>query len=825
MDFSIISEIPGRSRIKLAGPVPQEDLDSLIKVASALPGITSVKVYGRIGQMAVTYEPNMRKTALDALTTIDAEAIEQVKSTYTMDLAPRSNALLMDLAMIIGGHFSRRWFLPAPLRTIFTAIHFWPFLREGLRALVRGKLTVPVLDASAIGISFVKKQPKTAGETMLLLRIGETLENYTKAVSENELINSLLDVPDKAQKVEGDTETSVPTTSLVAGDLIAVRTGMSICIDGVVEKGVAMVNQATLTGEPLAVERTVGDDVFAGTVVEEGEILIRVRQDTSATKLRSIVSLVENANELKSEGQSRMERMADKIVPWNFLLAGIVALTTRSLIKTSAALMVDYSCALKLTGSLAVMTAMSNAAREGMMVKGAKHFETFGKADTIVFDKTGTLTEATPKLNTILTTEDWTEDEILRLAACLEEHFPHPVARAIVHGAEERNLEHRERHAEVEYIVAHGLVSSLEGKRVLIGSAHFVINDEGATIPEKDLETIQEKMQGLSPLYLAVDGKVVGVLGVHDPLKPNVAEVVSKLKELGFEHVVMLTGDSYKTAERIAAEAGISEFGADLLPEDKYAYLEKLKAEGHTIAMVGDGINDSPALNLADVGLAMGQGSDIAKEVADIVLSDGDLYSLVKLRLLSAGLTKRLTSSFRNVMAFNSGLLALGIAGIVTPQTSSLLHNASTIGFSLNNTKAYLPSKKNDKKRLPKGEAEGEANEGKKPARKKPARKASARKKPVAKTSARKASETKKPAEKPVRKTSRTSATKGRTAKKNAAKSRVAKRNTAKSAGSTAKSTAAESKAKARRSARATKTTAPKRATRSKQSEQAKQTE
>ena len=677
MDFSIISEIPGRSRIKLAGPVPQADYDSLLKVASSLPYITSVKIYGRIGQMAVTYKPTMRKKALDSLTTIDAEAIEQVRSTYTVDLAPRTNALFMDLTMIIGGHYARRWFLPTPIRTVLTAIRFWPFLREGLRALMRGKLTVPVLDAAAIGISFVKRQPKTAGETMFLLRIGETLEDYTKAVSENELINSLLDVPDKAQKVEGDTETCVPTTSLVAGDLVAVRTGMSICIDGVIEKGVAMVNQATLTGEPLAVERTVGDDVFAGTVVEEGEILVRVKQD---------------ANTTKSEGQSRMEKMADRIVPWNFLLAGIVALTTRSLVKTSAALMVDYSCALKLTGSLAVMTAMSNAARAGMMVKGAKYFEAFAKADTIVFDKTGTLTEATPELATVLTTDGWSEDEVLRLAACLEEHFPHPVARAVVRGAEERDLKHRERHAEVEYIVAHGLVSSLEGKRVLIGSAHFVIDDEGAHIPEDALARVQEKMQGLSPLYLAVDGEIVGVLGVHDPLKPNVAEVITELKDMGIKHVVMLTGDTYKTAERIAQEAGIDEFGADLLPEDKYEYLKKLKAEGRTIAMVGDGINDSPALNLADVGLAMGQGSDIAKEVADIVLSDTNLRSLINLRILSEGLTKRLTSSFKNVMCFNSGLLALGITGVITPQASSFLHNASTIGFGLRNTRSYLPS-------------------------------------------------------------------------------------------------------------------------------------
>ena len=552
------------------------------------------------------------------------------------------------------------------------------------------RLTVPVLDASAIGISFVKRDVDTAGQTMFLLNVGELLEDYTRAMSENELINSLLDVPDKAQKVVGDTEVSVAATELEPGDLVAVRTGMSICIDGVVEQGSAMVNQATLTGEPLAVERSVGDDVFAGTVVEDGGILVRVRANTAQTKLRSIVSLVQTADSLKSEGQSHMEDLANKIVPWNFLLAGLVALTTRSLIKTSAALMVDYSCALKLTGSVAVMTAMSDAAKMGVMVKGAKYFESFAKADTIVFDKTGTLTEAQPRLACVLTTDGWSEDEVLRLSACLEEHFPHPVARAVVNAARERGLEHRERHAAVEYIVAHGIASSIEGRRAIIGSAHFVFEDESAQLEADIKEQIESQMQGLSPLYLAVDGKVVGVLGIEDPLKPGVREAIADLHALGVKHVVMLTGDSERTAERIAREAGVDEFKAELLPEDKYAYVERIKGEGRHVAMVGDGVNDSPALGLADVGLAMGGGSDIAKEVADIILTDTDLAAIVRLRRMSQGLIDRLTSSYSKVMLTNSALLALGITGAITPQASSLLHNGSTIAYSLSNAKAYL---------------------------------------------------------------------------------------------------------------------------------------
>ena len=690
MRFSIISEIPGRTRLQLAGPVPESDLDALLKLSGEIDGVRKVRVYGRIGQMALEYDEQRRAGVLDALGALDAQAIADAKTGYVMQLEPRKHKLVMDLATLIGAHYVRRWFLPTPLRAVFVVAGYMTFLRAALRELAQPRLTVPVLDASAIGISFVKRDVDTAGQTMFLLNVGELLEDYTRAMSENELINSLLDVPDKAQKVVGDTEVSVAATELEPGDLVAVRTGMSICIDGVVEQGSAMVNQATLTGEPLAVERSAGDDVFAGTVVEDGSILVRVRANTAQTKLRSIVSLVQTADSLKSEGQSHMEDLANKIVPWNFLLAGLVALTTRSLIKTSAALMVDYSCALKLTGSVAVMTAMSDAAKMGVMVKGAKYFESFAKADTIVFDKTGTLTEAQPRLACVLTTDGWSEDEVLRFSACLEEHFPHPVARAVVNAARERGLEHRERHAAVEYIVAHGIASSIEGRRAIIGSAHFVFEDEGAQLESDIKERIESQMQGLSPLYLAVDGTVVGVLGIEDPLKPGVREAIADLHALGVKHVVMLTGDSERTAERIAREAGVDEFKAELLPEDKYAYVERIKREGRHVAMVGDGVNDSPALGLADVGLAMGGGSDIAKEVADIILTDTDLAAIVRLRRMSQGLIDRLTSSYSRVMLTNSALLALGITGMITPQTSSLLHNGSTIAYSLSNAKAYL---------------------------------------------------------------------------------------------------------------------------------------
>lgn len=693
MHYAIHHEIPGRMRLKLAGPVPDSQLDALIQVTSSCPQVRRVQVYGRIGQMAVEYAEGAagRGAVLDHLGRIARADIQKAQQGCAVALAPRTHALLMQLARIVGAYFARRWLLPMPARALFAINAFRPFLAAGWRELRRGRLTVPVLDAAAIGVSFLKRDPKTASQTMFLLNVGEALEDYTRASSENELIESLLSVPDSARKIEGDSETSVPAASLMPGDLIAVRTGMSICIDGVIEQGCAMVNQATLTGEPLAVERTKGDDVFAGTVVEDGDILVRVREGADKTKLRSIVSLVEQADSLKSEAQTRMERAADRIVPWNFLLAGAIALATRDISKASAALMVDYSCALKLTGSIAVMAAMSNAAKAGIMVKGARHFETFANADTIVFDKTGTLTQATPKLMRVESLDDaWPSREVLRLAACLEEHFPHPVARAVVHAAEERGIRHRERHAAVEYIVAHGIASSLDGKRVVIGSKHFVLEDERATFDELRLARVEEEFFGLSPLYLAIDGSVVGVLGIQDPIKPKAAEAIAQLKSLGFKHIIMLTGDSAKTASRIAQEAGIDEWHADLLPEDKYAYLEALKAQGRCIAMVGDGVNDSPALSLADVGVAMGQGSDIAKEVADVVLSDAGLDALVDLRRLSCGLQQRMTNSYRKVVGINSALLALGVGGAITPQVSSLLHNASTVGLSLANTKQYV---------------------------------------------------------------------------------------------------------------------------------------
>lgn len=696
MNYTIQHEVPGRVRVKLAGRVPEADIDALTRALRQHPVIQKATVYPRMGSLAVEFDPAARTQALAAIAAIDRTAVDEARRDCTVALAPRTNSLLMDIATLLGGHLARRWFLPAPLSTIYTVWSYRGFLKAALASLAGARLDVPVLDAAAIGISFLKRDWRTAASTMLLLNLGELLEDYTRAQSQNQLIYSLLDVPDYAQlipcgdaTVRGAEERRVQASSLVTGDLIVVRTGMPIPVDGTVEWGCAMVNQSTLTGEPLAIERSVGDDVFAGTAVEDGEAYVRVRAAATDTKLRSIVSLVEQSEALKAESLSRREHMADAFVPWNFLLAAGVYFKTRSLVRTSAALMVDYSCALKLTGAISVLTAMSQSAREGFTVKGSKHFEAFATADTIVFDKTGTLTAAAPQVADVLSFDGWDRTQVLRFSACLEEHFPHPVARAVVNAAAEAGLEHRERHAEVEYLVAHGIASSLDDKRCVIGSEHFVVEDEGVTIDDDVRALIEEKLDGLSKLYLAVDGVLKGAIGIQDPLKPGAPEALAQLRALGFEHIVMLTGDNANAAARIAGKAGIDEFRADLLPEDKHTVIEQMRAAGRRVVMVGDGVNDSPALSAANVGVAMGSGTAIAKEVADITLTDGDLSSLVVLRRLALGLEERMDASFREVIGLNSLLLAGGVAGLIAPQVSSLIHNGSTVFLSARNARAY----------------------------------------------------------------------------------------------------------------------------------------
>ena len=683
--YYIEKEIPGRMRIKLAGPVPESDLGAFEAVLDASPAIVSHKVYPRIGSVSLAYDQQRsgRRRAIAYLCAIDEGMIDKAREGHSISTSSQTNGLLLDIATLAGSYALRRFFLPKPLSLVVNLWRYRTLLRVALRALAKPKLNVAVLDAAAVAMSFLQGDPKTAGETMFLLNLGETLEDYTKARSESALIDALMGTAETAHRLYGDTEQEVPVAALAKDDVVVVRTGMPIPVDGNVVSGVAMVNQSSLTGEPLAVERGVGDTVFAGTSVEDGEIILRVSNEPGETRLRSIVSLVKNADQYRSPRQAHREALANRIVPWNFLLAGIVALATRDIVRTSAALMVDYSCGLRLTGSISVLSAMSQSARAGFTVKGSKYFDAVEQADTIVFDKTGTLTESTPRVCKIVPFDGWDKREILRFSACLEEHFPHPVARAVVRAAAYHKLNHRERHADVEYIVAHGIVSSLDGKRVAIGSEHFVVEDEHVVVTDEQRAEIEREGDGASPLFLAVDGQLVGVLFIEDPIKQNAASAVRELRQLGFKRLIMLTGDHESTAARIAAAAGIDEWRADMLPEDKHAFVKQLKEEGCNVMMVGDGVNDAPALALADVGIAMGQGTAVAKEVADITLLDGDLHSLATLRRLSVALSQRLDKTFNATLALNSLYLALGIAGVVTPQTSSMLHNGSTIALAL----------------------------------------------------------------------------------------------------------------------------------------------
>jgi heavy metal translocating P-type ATPase len=734
MKYFIKHELPGRIRFGLGEQYSEAQAVAFEETLLALDCVCDVVAYPKAGYITVQFcaveaaeyiDEHCKLVTREAVSLAEArarvcacvgettwEALDAWKPTDPLMLAPRPRQLFFNLARMLSWFAIRRIFMPSPLRTVVQLFLAFPFFKAAWESLTARRLDVPVLDAAAIGMGFLMSDG-SAGSTMLLLRVGETLEDYTQRRSESSLAQSLLDIPTTAHLVrwssdddaatgigradaeEGEQdireELDVPISALAEGDIIVVRLGDAVPVDGHVIEGSAEVNQASLTGESMPVTRTVGDSVFAGTAVEEGEIFVRVGTAPEDSKVRSIVNMVESSNNSKSAEQMRIESAATKLVPYNFALAAIVALVTRDLYKTASTLMVDYSCALKLSGSVAVMSAQREGANRGFMVKGSLYFQRMAEADTIVFDKTGTLTAATPVVTRIDAFGGRTQDEVLALAACLEEHFPHPVARAVVNAAFERGLKHRELHAEVDYIVAHGITTTLHGKRVVIGSQHFVVEDEGVEVPRCVLAHIEELKEHSSPLFLAMDSELIGVLFVDDPIKPGIAQTVDELRGLGFKRVIMLTGDNAKTAAHIAAEAGIDEYRANLLPEDKLAIVEELQAGGAKVCMVGDGVNDSPALAAAHVSVAMSNSSAIARETADIALVSPDTHAIVDLRKISKALTRRMHRGYRFTIGFNSLLLALGIAGVLTPQTSSLLHNGSTVALSALNSREYLP--------------------------------------------------------------------------------------------------------------------------------------
>ena len=581
-------------------------------------------------------------------------------------------------------HFGRKWFLPAPIRNAYTAVVSVKYIWKGIRTLAKGKIEVPVLDATAIGVSMLRGDYGTAGSVMFLLGVGELLEEWTHKKSVGDLARSMsLDVGKVWLKKDGQ-EILVPSEKIVSGDEVVVHMGNLVPFDGEVSDGEGMVNQASLTGESVPVRRTLGSVVYAGTVLEEGELTILVKQTGGSSRYEKITAMIEESEKLKSGLESKAEHLADRLVPYSLGGTALTYLLTRNATKALSILMVDFSCALKLAMPISVLSAIREANQHKITVKGGKFLEAVADADTIVFDKTGTLTKAQPTVAEVVSfSETKNPDELLRIAACLEEHFPHSMAKAVVDAAREKHLDHEEMHSKVEYIVAHGISTTIEGKKAVIGSYHFVFEDENSVIPKGMEEKFSRLPAEYSHLYLAIEGVLAAVICIEDPLRPEAAEIVRQLKKAGLKKIVMMTGDSERTAKAIAKKVGVDEYYAEVLPEDKANFVEKEKAEGRKVIMIGDGINDSPALSAADVGIAISEGAEIAREIADITVAADDLAEILVLRMLSNRLMKRIHRNYRFIVTFNAGLILLGVGGILQPTTSALLHNTSTLYIGL----------------------------------------------------------------------------------------------------------------------------------------------
>jgi Cu2+-exporting ATPase len=584
-----------------------------------------------------------------------------------------------------------RPFLPMALNMFTAVTGAIPFLKRCLASLLHGRLDVEALDGTAIAISLLRGDFGTVGLLTLLLSFGDSLERYTQKKSLENLASHLALQVDKVWVKRGDEDMLIPFRDLTATDLVAIRAGTAIPVDGVVVLGTASVNESSLTGEPLGVMRTEGASVYAGTVVESGEIYVRPTSIGSDTRMQQIVRFIENTEQLKAGIQGRFERLADKAVPFTFGLAGLVWLCTRNLTRAASVLLVDYSCALRLATPLAILAAMNEGVRHKIMVKGGRFLEALSTVDTVVFDKTGTLTESRPSVARVIPVEGYDADDVLRLSACLEEHFPHPVAKAVVHCAEDHNLHHAEEHTEVEYVVAHGIASLWQGRRVLLGSRHYISQDEGIDVSIME-DTISElSQQGYSLLYLAIDGNLAGIIAMEDPLRPESPMLIQRLRDMGIAHVLMLTGDDSRTAAAVAKRLGITEFRAQVLPEDKAKVIQDLKAQGCHVLMLGDGINDSPALSASDVGVTLSDGADLAREVADVVLMGGSLHELVTALELGRGAMNRIHSNFMATMILNSAFLTGSLFGVLQPGVSAILHNLTTLGVSLNAMRPALP--------------------------------------------------------------------------------------------------------------------------------------
>ena len=694
MKCTILHEGKGRMRVHVEKVrMTLHRADVLEAYLNHHDAIVHAAVYERTGDVVITYTG--KRTAAIAILAGYKFDVAEYDALVTSADSRRLNREYQDKMFdLVAGRCLRKLFLPAPLDAAYTAFRSIRFLWKGVRCVLSRRLEVEVLDALSIGVSLLRGDFGTAGSVMFLLNLGSLLEEWTRKKSLDDLARSMALNVDKVWVRSQGTEVLVPLTKVRFGDEVVVRSGNMIPLDGTVLEGEAMVNQAALTGEAMPVRKTEGSTLYAGTVVEEGECVFIAKAEGGSNRYDKIVAMIEESEKLKSSTENRALVLADKLVPWCLGATVVTYLLTRNATRAISCLMVDFSCALKLSMPLAVLSAMRECGSYHITVKGGKYLEALSKADTIVFDKTGTLTRATPQVVEVVPFSGCNEREVLQLAACLEEHFPHSMANAVVRAAKERGISHEEMHSEVEYIVAHGIASRVGGQRVVIGSHHFVFEDEKCTIPTAEQQKFDALKPAYSHLYMAASGQLVGVICISDPLRPEAAAVLNGLRALGIRNTVMMTGDSERTAAAIAKQVGVDRFFAEVLPEDKANFVQQAKAEGHTVVMIGDGINDSPALSAADIGIAINSGAAIAREIADVTIKADSLEELVALKAIANSLQKRVHANYRFVLTFNSALIALGALGILQPASSAMLHNLSTIGISLKSMTNLLPENK-----------------------------------------------------------------------------------------------------------------------------------
>ena len=694
MKCTILHEGKGRMRVHVENVrMTLHRADVLEAYLNHHDAIVHAAVYERTGDVVITYT-GKRTAAIAILAGYKFDVAENDALVTSADSRRLNREYQDKMFDLVAGRCLRKLFLPAPLDAAYTAFRSIRFLWKGVRCVLSRRLEVEVLDALSIGVSLLRGDFGTAGSVMFLLNLGSLLEEWTREKSLDDLARSMALNVDKVWVRSQGTEVLVPLTKVRSGDEVVVRSGNMIPLDGTVLEGEAMVNQAALTGESMPVRKAEGSTLYAGTVVEEGECVFIAKAEGGSNRYDKIVAMIEESEKLKSSTENRALVLADKLVPWCLGATVVTYLLTRNATRAISCLMVDFSCALKLSMPLAVLSAMRECGSYHITVKGGKYLEALSQADTIVFDKTGTLTRATPQVVEVVPFSGCNEREVLQLAACLEEHFPHSMANAVVRAAKERGISHEEMHSEVEYIVAHGIASRVGGQRVVIGSHHFVFEDEKCTIPTAEQQKFDALKPAYSHLYMAASGQLVGVICISDPLRPEAAAVLNGLRALGIRNTVMMTGDSERTAAAIAKQVGVDRFFAEVLPEDKANFVQQAKAEGHTVVMIGDGINDSPALSAADIGIAINSGAAIAREIADVTIKADSLEELVALKAIANSLQKRVHANYRFVLTFNSALIALGALGILQPASSAMLHNLSTIGISLKSMTNLLPENK-----------------------------------------------------------------------------------------------------------------------------------